>query len=76
VPSEKWAGGWGSDDDAMRMITASFIRAIGCFAGALCLHFLPLFQQVVAIRKTCNQLYDICGITAPGMFHKYPDDEG
>jgi hypothetical protein len=56
VPSEKWAGGWGSDDDAMRMITASFIRAIGCFAGALCLHFLPLFQQVVAIRKTCNQL--------------------
>jgi len=56
VPSEKWAGGWGSDDDAMRMITASFIRAIGCFAGALCLHFLPLFQQVVMIRKTCNQL--------------------
>src|SRR5262249_52311627 len=56
VPSEKCAGGWGSDDDDMRMITASFGRAIERFAGSLCLHFLLLFQQVVAIRKTCNQL--------------------
>jgi hypothetical protein len=56
VPSEKWAVGWGSDDDDMRMITASFVRAIERFASALCLHFLPLFQQVVAVRKTCNQL--------------------
>ena len=39
------------------MITASFVRAIERFAGDLCRHFLPLFQQVVAIRKTCNQLY-------------------
>ena len=44
VPSEKCAGGWGSDDDAMRMITAIFVRAIERFAGSLCLHFLPLFQ--------------------------------
>src|SRR5262249_25476934 len=38
--------------------TASFVRAIERFAGDLCLHFLPLFQQIVAIRKTCNQLRD------------------
>ena len=56
MPSEKYAGGWGSDDDEMRMITVSFVRAIERFAGALALHFLPLFQQVVAIRKTRNQL--------------------
>jgi hypothetical protein len=56
VPPEKCAVGWGSDNDEMRMITASFARAIEWFAGDLCLHFLPLFQQVVAIRKTCNQL--------------------
>ena len=56
MPSEKCVGGWGSDNDEMRMITASFARAIERFAGDLCLHFLPLFQQVVAIRKTCNQL--------------------
>src|SRR5262249_40652412 len=37
-------------------ITASFVRAIERFAGDLCLHFLPLFQKVVAIKKTCNQL--------------------
>jgi len=56
VPSEKNAVGWGSDDNEMRMITASFFRAIERFAGDLCLHFLPRFQKVVAIRKTCNQL--------------------
>ena len=56
MPSEKCAGGWGSDDDDMRMITVSFVRAIEQFAGALALHFLPLCQQVVAIRKTRNQL--------------------
>jgi hypothetical protein len=56
VPSEKCAVIWGSDDDGMRMITASFVRAIERFAGDLFLHFLPFFQQVVAIRKTCNQL--------------------
>ena len=38
------------------MIIASFARAIARFAGNLCLHFLPLFQEVVAIRKTCNWL--------------------
>ena len=57
MPSEKCAVGWGSDDDEMRMITASFVRAIERFAGDLCLHFFPLFQQVVALRKTCNQLH-------------------
>ena len=40
----------------MRRITVSFARAIEWFAGDLCLHFLPLFQQVVTIRKTCNLL--------------------
>jgi hypothetical protein len=45
----------------MRMITASFVRAIERFTGDLCLHFHPLFQQVVSIRKTCNQLLHICG---------------
>jgi hypothetical protein len=56
VLSEKCALGWGSNDDAMRMITASFARATERFAGDPFLHFLPLFQRVVAIRKTCNQL--------------------
>jgi len=56
VPSEKCAVSWGSDDDEMRMITARFVRAIERFAGDLCWHFLPLFQQVVEIRKTRNQL--------------------
>jgi hypothetical protein len=48
----------------MRMITASFVRATERFAGDLCLHFLPLFQQVVAIRKTCNQLKTKWGYNA------------
>ena len=64
MPSEKWAVGRGSDDDAMRMITASFVRAIERFAGDLCLHFLPLFQKVVAIKKTCNQLVGFCTVAA------------
>ena len=57
VPSEKCAVSWGSDDDEMRMITARFVRAIERFAGDLCWHFIPLFQQVVEIRKTRNQLF-------------------
>src|SRR2546427_9418703 len=56
VPSEKCAVSWDSDDDEMRMITARFVRAIERFSGDLCWHFLPLFQQVVEIRKTRNQL--------------------
>ncbi len=56
VPSEKCTVIWGSDDDEMRMITASFVRAIERFTGDLYRHFLPSFQQVVSIRKTCNQL--------------------
>jgi hypothetical protein len=39
----------------MRLITASFVRAFARLVGHLCLHFLPLFQHVVAIYKTCNQ---------------------
>ena len=35
-----WKAG-GSDNDEMRMITASFARAIERFAGDLCLHLLP-----------------------------------
>ena len=54
--SEKCAVGWGSDDDEIRMITANFVRAVERFAGDLCLHFPPLFQQVVVIIKTCNRL--------------------
>src|ERR1043165_7356198 len=56
VPSEKCAVSWRSDDDERRMSTASFVRALERLASDLCRHFLPLFQQVVAIRKTCNQL--------------------
>ena len=56
VPSEKCAVRWGSDDDERRIITAGFVRAIERFAGVLRLHFLPLFQQVVTISKTRNQL--------------------
>ena len=49
VPSEKCVGSWGRDDDDMRMITASVVRAVAQHVGHLCLHFLPLFQHVVAI---------------------------
>src|SRR5262245_65450047 len=49
VPSEKCVGGWGRDDGEMRMITASFVRAFARLVGHPCLHFLPLFQHVVAI---------------------------
>ena len=41
VPSEKCAVIWGSYDDGIRMITASFIRAIEQLAGNLHLRFLP-----------------------------------
>ena len=81
VPSEKCAVRWGSDDDEMRMITASFVRAIERFSGDPCRHFLPLFQQVVAIRKTCNQLIPYVGLlvvcTVPPLRHTSfppPDD--
>jgi hypothetical protein len=67
VPPEKYAVSWGSDDDERRMITASFVRAIERFAGALGRHFLPLFQKVVAIRKTCNQLQHNRGIVFASM---------
>ena len=56
MSSEKCAAGQGRNDDDMRMITASVVRVIERFAGDLCLHFLPLFQKVVVISKTCNQL--------------------
>jgi hypothetical protein len=49
---EKCAIGWGSDDDEMRMSLGSFIRAIAGFTRGLCLHFISIFQQVAAIRKT------------------------
>ena len=65
VPSEKCAGGRGSDDDDMRMIPTSFVRAIERLAGDLGLHFLPRFQQVVAIRKTCNQLHGSVACAGP-----------
>ena len=58
VPSEKCAVGWGNDGDEMRMITASFVRATERFARDLFSHFHPRFQQVVVIRKTCNQLIE------------------
>jgi hypothetical protein len=56
MASEKCAGGSGRNDDDMRMITASFAHASERFVGDLCVHFLPLFQQVVVISKTCRQL--------------------
>ncbi|SRR6266568_2963001 len=74
VPSEKCAVGWGSDDDEMRMITASFVRAIERFAGDLCLHFLPLFQRVVAIKKTCNQLTGCQGTYDTRHVAEEPDE--
>lgn len=58
VPSEKCAVRLGGNDDEMRMITAGFVRAIAWFSSDLYLHFHPLFQQVVEIKKTCNQFYD------------------
>jgi hypothetical protein len=56
VPSEKGAVQCGSQDDAMRMITASFARVIERCTGHLCMQFLLIFQQVGAMSITCNQL--------------------
>lgn len=44
VPPEQCVEGWGRDDDDMRRITASFVRAFAQFAGDLYLHVLPLLQ--------------------------------
>ena len=68
VPSEKCAVGWGNDDDEMRMIAASFVRAIERFTRDLYPYCLPRFQQVVVIRKTCNQFYDK---SLPGKIPQY-----
>jgi hypothetical protein len=50
------------------MITASFGHASERFVGDLCVHFLPLFQQVVVISKTCNQLYVSAHSSNPTAF--------
>jgi len=47
---------WGSEDDAMRMIAASFTRVLEKCTDHLWLHFLLIFQQLGEISKTCNQL--------------------
>jgi hypothetical protein len=49
VPSEKCVGGWGRDDDDMRMITASVVRAfarlVAAYACILLHYFITLWRS-------------------------------
>src|SRR6266446_2218052 len=53
--SEKCVAPRGSEDDEMRMITATFVRVLQRSTGSLCMHFHLIFQEVRPVRKTCNQ---------------------
>src|SRR5215471_13352546 len=46
VPSDKCAASWGSEDAAMRMITASFVRVLLRYTDVLCTHSMFTWQQV------------------------------
>ena len=37
------------------MITACFARALQGCTSRICMHFLPMFQEVITISKTRNQ---------------------
>jgi hypothetical protein len=56
VPSEKSVARSGSEADAMRMISTCFARVLQRNTCSLDMHFLLIFQEVVSISKTCNQL--------------------
>src|SRR6266850_7592528 len=56
VPSEKYAARRGSVEDEMRMITARFAHALQRYTSRPYMHCLPIFQEVMPISKTRNQL--------------------
>ena len=56
VPSEKYAARRGSMEDGIRMITACFARALQRCTSRICMHFLLMFQEVMPISKTRNQI--------------------
>jgi hypothetical protein len=56
VPSDTWAASWGSEDAAMRMITARFVRVLLRYTDSLCTHDMFTLQQVMPLSKTCNRL--------------------
>ncbi len=56
MPSEKSVARSGSEADAMRMISTCFARVLQRNTCSLDMHFLLIFQEVVSISKTCNQL--------------------
>ena len=56
VQAEKRAARCGSEDDDMRLSSASFARVLERCTDALCMHFLSIFQEDRSVRKTCNQL--------------------
>jgi hypothetical protein len=46
----------GSNDDDMRMITASFVRAIERFTGNLCLHFSSIISTDCGDQKNLQSV--------------------
>src|SRR6266850_6782061 len=56
VPSEKYAARRGSVEDEMRMIPARFAHALQRYTSRPYMHCLPIFQEVMPISKTRNQL--------------------
>src|SRR5712691_2768589 len=72
VSSEKYAARRGSVEDEMRMITARFAHALQRYTSRTYMHCLLIFQEVMPISKTRNQLYgktfsrpSCCGGFAP-----------
>ena len=59
MPSEQCMARSGSEYDEMGMIPARFACVLQRRTRCLNMHFLPNFQEVEPISKTCNQLMDI-----------------
>src|SRR5712691_2799637 len=57
MPSEKDAARRGSVEDGRRMITACFARASQRCTSCTYMHFLLIFQEVLPISTTRNQLF-------------------
>src|SRR5713101_1476937 len=57
MQSEKYAARRGSMEDGMHMITACFARASQGCTSRTYMHFLLIFQEVLPISKTRNQLH-------------------
>ena len=78
VPSEKYAARRGSVEDEMRMITARFAHALQRYTSRTYMHCLLIFQEVMPISKTRNQLHDkllqVGGARSSSIYKQIPSD--